>query len=121
MNSSILKPINSDTKSEFSIKKENKFNDSMKNLLISSSKSSNNLNKSKSNNETKTPFYPPSTHTGKNLKRTIAENNMVPYDSEKSTLFSTWTPLSDDKSNNKVSFLPSNHLIFNLYLNDNFL
>lgn len=54
----------------------------------------------------KAPFYPPGLQSmpGKSLKKTIAENNMVPYENEKSTLYSTWTPLSDEKSNHKVNF-----------------
>ena len=54
----------------------------------------------------KIPFYPASTQlsqSSKSFKKTIAENNMVPYENEKSTLYSTWTPLSDEKSNQKVN------------------
>jgi hypothetical protein len=51
----------------------------------------------------KAPFYPPSIHnSSKNLKKTIADSNLVPYDNERATLYSTWTPLSDEKSNNKL-------------------
>jgi hypothetical protein len=79
---------------------------------LNSSKYSNTINRKKSatnsnnNNASeihKTPFYPPSIHnSSKNLRKTIADNNLVPYDNEKSTLYSTWTPLSDEKSNQKV-------------------
>ena len=54
----------------------------------------------------KIPFYPASTQlsqTSKSFKKTIAENSLVSYDNEKKTLYSTWTPLSDEKSNQKVN------------------
>ncbi len=82
---------------------------------LNESRPRNNLNSSKSSikkrtvtvqNSTevsKAPFYPPSIHnTSKNLKKTIADNNLVPYDNERATLYSTWTPLSDEKSNQKL-------------------
>jgi hypothetical protein len=56
--------------------------------------------------ETKAPFYPASTHlSNMSLKKSIAENNAVLSDSEKASLYSTWTPLSDEKSNQKVKKL----------------
>ncbi|CAF0723675.1 unnamed protein product [Brachionus calyciflorus] len=59
--------------------------------------------KTSKNNENKIPFYPPGTQLShKSLKKSIAENNLVPYENEKATLYSTWTPLSDEKSNNKL-------------------
>ena len=65
-----------------------------------------NLKKSPSQNEPgKVPFYPASTQlsqTSKSFKKTIAENSLVSYDNEKKFLFSTWTPLSDEKSNQRV-------------------
>ena len=67
-----------------------------------------NLKKSSSQIEPgKVPFYPASTQlsqTSKSFKKTIAENSLVPFDNEKKFLFSTWTPLSDDRSNQRVSF-----------------
>lgn len=49
------------------------------------------------------PFYPASIHsTSKNLKKSIADTNLVVEDYEKAILFSTWTPMRDDKSNHKV-------------------
>lgn len=61
------------------------------------------LKQSKSNSEIKVPFYPASTHlSNMSLKKSIAENNAVSID-EKASLFSTWTPLSDEKSNQKVT------------------
>ncbi len=66
------------------------------------------LKKSSSNqNEPigKVPFYPASTQlsqTSKSFKKTIAENSLVSFDNEKKYLFSTWTPLSDEKSNQRV-------------------
>ena len=68
----------------------------------------------------KVPFYPPSTQMSSKStnKKSIAENNLVPYDNERTTLYSTWTPLSDEKSNLKVSlfylilnFLPRQYFI----------
>ena len=59
------------------------------------------------------PFYPPSIHnSSKNLKKSIADSNLVPYENERATLFSTWTPLSDEKSNQKVK---ENYSNFNIY------
>lgn len=60
----------------------------------------------------KAPFRPSSTQMSvKNTswKKSIAESNMVPQENERTTLFSTWTPLSDEKTNNKVKLL--NHLV----------
>ena len=54
----------------------------------------------------KVPFYPSSTQMSvKNTswKKSIAESNLVPYENERTTLFSTWTPLSDEKSNQRVN------------------
>lgn len=63
------------------------------------------LKQSKSTNEMKIPFYPASTHlSSMSLKRSIAENNAVSNDNEKASLYSTWTPLSDEKSNHKVVY-----------------
>jgi hypothetical protein len=55
----------------------------------------------------KIPFYPASTHMSKNLKKSIAENNISTHENEKekTTLYSTWTPLNDEKYNQKVYFL----------------
>jgi hypothetical protein len=66
------------------------------------------LKKSSSQNEPigKAPFYPASTQlsqTSKSFKKTIAENSLVSFDNEKKFLFSTWTPLSDEKSNQRVN------------------
>ena len=56
--------------------------------------------------EPQAPFYPASTHlSNMSLKKSIAENNAVLSDSEKASLYSTWTPLSDEKSNQKVNKL----------------
>ena len=57
-----------------------------------------------SNEINKVPFYPAGSNV-KNLKKTIADNIMVPYNNEKATLYSTWTPLSDEKSNQKVNII----------------
>jgi hypothetical protein len=62
------------------------------------------------------PFYPASTQMSvknNSWKKTIAENNLVPYENERDTLFSTWTPLSDEKSNQKVFSLFSLKFFFN--------
>ena len=65
---------------------------------------SNKLKQSKSSSEMKIPFYPASTHlSSMSLKKSIAENNAVLSDHEKASLYSTWTPLSDEKSNQKVA------------------
>lgn len=101
-NISIIKSSNPN----LSQKKENSHTSSKTNMTIDKNLIAN----SKTNLKTKTiehkaPFYPPSTQmSSKSLKKTIAENNLVPYDNEKATLYSTWTPLSDDKSNQKVNF-----------------
>lgn len=53
----------------------------------------------------KTPFYPSSTQMSTKTtawKKTIAESNMVPYENERTTLFSTWTPLNDEKTNTRL-------------------
>lgn len=43
------------------------------------------------------PFYPP----GKTAKKSFIDSNSV-YDFERATLYSTWTPLSDERANQKV-------------------
>lgn len=52
----------------------------------------------------KEPFYPPGVNstTSKSMRKTVADNNLLPYDNDKDTLFSTWTPLSDEGTNNRV-------------------
>lgn len=62
------------------------------------------LKQSKSSIDAKIPpFYPASTHlSSMSLKKSIAENNAVLSEHEKASLYSTWTPLSDEKSNQKV-------------------
>ena len=102
-NISIIKSSNPN----LSHKKENSHTSLTKNNMTIDK---NLISNSKTNLKTKTiehkaPFYPPSTQmSSKSLKKTIAENNLVPFDNEKATLYSTWTPLSDDKSNQKVFF-----------------
>ncbi len=55
----------------------------------------------------KAPWCPSGTQMSvKNTswKKAIAETNMKPLEpTERATLFSTWTPLSDEKSNSKVN------------------
>ncbi|RNA40424.1 F-box only 16 [Brachionus plicatilis] len=59
--------------------------------------------KASKSNENRVPFYPPGVSVShKSLKKTIHDNNLVPYENERSTLYSTWTPLSDEKSNQKL-------------------
>ena len=61
------------------------------------------VKQSKSTSEIKVPFYPASTHlSNASLKKTIADINAVTID-EKASLYSTWTPLSDEKTNQKVN------------------
>ena len=59
--------------------------------------------KSPNDSMNKIPFYPASTHI-KSLKKSIAENNTSSHDhdKEKKTIYSTWTPLNDEKYNQKV-------------------
>ena len=90
---------------ETSIKSNNSLKKSRSNISgMNISKKS--LKNSRSNlQETKAPFYPSSTQMSTKTtcwKKSIAENNLIPFDNEKQTLYSTWTPLNDEKSNNKV-------------------
>jgi hypothetical protein len=81
----------------------------MNNSVSAKGNDSNKLKQSKSSSETKIPFYPASTHlSSMSLKKSIAENNAVLSDHEKASLYSTWTPLSDEKSNQKVIFKITN-------------
>lgn len=50
----------------------------------------------------KVPFKPPGINSTRNFRRTVAENNLIPYEIEKDTLYSTWTPLSDETTNSRV-------------------
>jgi hypothetical protein len=51
----------------------------------------------------KKPFIPAGINsTTKTIRKTVADNNLIPYDNERDTLYSTWTPLSDENTNNKV-------------------
>jgi hypothetical protein len=105
-----------------------------KNVTINENNNKSRLKKSPSSTMdqqqqvSKVPFRPASTHLSyakndKSFKKTIAENSQVgAYDNEKSTLFSTWTPLLDDNSNKKlfeerkqlcIKWLQSSSLLFN--------
>lgn len=58
-----------------------------------------------------------SSYTKPPIKKPIIEYNGVgdnPIESEKTTLYSTWTPLSDESTNNKVMKLNKQNLNFNL-------
>jgi hypothetical protein len=78
-----------------------------------------NKSKSKSTNEVKMPpFYPASTQLqtkNNSWKKSIAQNNMIPFENERQTLFSTWTPLSDEKSNRKVKIKLIIHFLFDFF------
>lgn len=51
----------------------------------------------------KKPFIPAGINsTTKTIRKTVADNNLIPYDNERDTLYSTWTPLSDENTNNKL-------------------
>lgn len=72
---------------------------------LSNSNANNSINKSKqqANEISKVPFYPPGVnHSTKSIKKVAAENNLIPYDNWQDTLYSTWTPLSDENTNKKV-------------------
>lgn len=99
LNKSLMNSSNN-SKTEFMAKTKDssKLNDTS-----SRHTSAKHTSKLKSNTEAKIPFYPPGTQLShKSLKKSIAENNLVPYDNERATLYSTWTPLSDEKSNHKL-------------------
>lgn len=90
---------------ETSIKSNNSLKKSRSSSgMLNTSKKS--LKNSKMNiQEAKAPFYPSSTQMStKNTswKKSIAESNLIPFNNEKQTLYSTWTPLNDEKSNHKV-------------------
>ena len=53
-------------------------------------------------NETRAPPFIPA---GKTVKKHsyVDNSSLYNYDNEKATLYSTWTPLSDEKANQKVS------------------
>ncbi len=106
-NASILK---SSVLENSTYKKDSKSNEShsRNSIILNSSKTI--KTKPLTNELHKVPFYPASTQmSSKSLKKSIAENNLVTYDNERATLFSTWTPLSDEKTNQKVNFF------FNFY------
>ena len=50
----------------------------------------------------KVPFKPAGINSTRTFRRTVAENNLIPYEIEKDTLYSTWTPLSDETTNSRV-------------------
>lgn len=54
------------------------------------------------NDVAKVPFKPAGINSTRVFKKTVAENNLVPYEIEKDTLYSTWTPLSDETTNSRV-------------------
>ena len=57
------------------------------------------------------PFYPP----GKTVKKSFIDSNSV-YDFERATLYSTWTPLSDERANQKVKPNLKNKNLFVYFL-----
>lgn len=100
MNDSINKTSNMINNSKIKLTETNKQN----------TKTLNNTNslfslKSTSNKQQKNLSSSSITSTQKSIKKTLIEYNGVgdnPIESEKNTLYSTWTPLSDDSTNNKV-------------------
>ena len=71
------------------------------NSLLNSKLSTNRQQKSLNNNTATMTIH-------RSVKKPILEYNGVgdhPIESEKNTLYSTWTPLSDDQTNNKVNLL----------------
>lgn len=75
------------------------------NTTVLSTSSNNRSAKQTANNNNdvaKVPFKPAGINSTRVFKKTVAENNLVPYEIEKDTLYSTWTPLSDETTNSRV-------------------
>jgi hypothetical protein len=102
-----ISSINLSLQNNRSLKKNTEINhySSLKNKLANESNKTQqfgSIKTTKSSNDSlvKIPFYPSSTQMkSKNFSISTDDN-----DKEKTTLYSTWTPLNDEKYNQKVKF-----------------